>query len=73
MVLLGFYKMGSISSSQINFHGWLAGSNETKANSAQFEVKLATGAELGNILICCARHRARERYSDESSHIYRHD
>ena len=30
--------------------GWVAGSNETKANSAQFQVKLPTGAELGNIL-----------------------
>ena len=29
--------------------GWVAGSNETKANSAQFQVKLPTGAELGNI------------------------
>ena len=25
----------------------MAGSNETKANSAQFQVKLPTGAELG--------------------------
>ena len=33
----------------------LAGSNETKANSAQFQVKLPTGAELGKnvyILFC---------------------
>ena len=29
---------------------WVAGSNETKANSAQFQVKLPTGAELGNTL-----------------------
>ena len=34
---------------EINYHGWwLAGSNETKANSAQFQVKWPTGAELGN-------------------------
>ena len=31
--------------------GFVAGSNETKANSAQFQVKLPTGAELGNIYI----------------------
>ena len=29
--------------------GWLAGSNDTKANSAQFQVKLPIGAEIGNI------------------------
>ena len=28
--------------------GWVAASNETKANSAQFQVKLPTRAELGN-------------------------
>ena len=28
--------------------GWVAGSNETKANSAQFQVELLIGAELGN-------------------------
>ena len=39
--------LGSISLGQINFHRWVGGSNETKANSAQFEVKLPTGAELG--------------------------
>ena len=27
---------------------WVAGSNERKANSGQFQVKLQTGAELGN-------------------------
>ena len=43
--------MGSISLGQINFHGWVAGSNETKANSAQFQVKLPTEAELGNFAI----------------------
>ena len=31
----------------------LAGSNETKANSAQFQVKLPNGAELGNIKYEC--------------------
>ena len=57
MVLLSFYKMGYISLGQINFHGWglgsvggwVAGSNETKANSPQFQVKLPTGGELGKI------------------------
>ena len=45
--------LGSISLGQINFHGWgwVAGSYETKANSAQFQVKLPTGAELGNNII----------------------
>ena len=28
----------------------MAGSNETKANSPHFQVKLPTGGELGNIL-----------------------
>ena len=60
--------------------GWPAGRPagrvgeiDIKAISAQFQVKLATGAEFGNTLICCARHRARKRYSDESCHIYRYD
>ena len=29
--------------------GWVAGSNEFKSKSAQFQVKLPTGAELGKI------------------------
>ena len=49
--------LGSISLGQINFHrlvgGWVGrgvtGSYETKANLAQFQVKLPTRAELGNI------------------------
>ena len=34
--------------------GWVAGSNETKANSAQFQVKLPTVAELGKMNSCVA-------------------
>ena len=30
--------------------GWVVGLPEIKANSAKFQVKLPTGAELGNIL-----------------------
>ena len=49
------FKIGIHLMGQINVHGWVgggwgrvAGSNETKANSAQFQVKLPTVAELGN-------------------------
>ena len=37
---------------ELNFHGWVwvgVGLPEIKANSSQFQVKLPTGAELGNM------------------------
>ena len=52
--------------------GWggVAGSNETKANSAQFQVKLRTGAELSN---SCYRFFFVQTFNIIVEYRYRHN